>query len=382
MVAYSGIVDMEYGLKASFVKILGADGEPISTQTLSEDTAYAIRAAAFDPINHQFLLLWVPPSLYMPNGAVLGADGSPLGPVVTVADFYVKNLDATFEAANQRYLVVGDHTWNPYGQIGQQLELDGTRHGDYFLIAQVELYSDGLFVASGSPGKSLVVWGDGDDIFGSIVETAPPAPTVSLSSTSLTFAPQPVKTTSGPQTVTLTNTGSADLTITSITRSGDFSQSNDCTTSPIAAGGTCTTSVSFAPTVAGTRSGTITITDNTADGTHAISLSGTGTDFSISASPSPQTVKAGKATTYSLSVTPLSGFTGAIALSCSGAPTGATCRISPASVTLNGTSSSTATASVTTKSGKKGTPKGSYGLTFTAAYGTLLHSATATLVVK
>jgi hypothetical protein len=51
-------------------------------------------------------------------------------------------------------------------------------------------------------------------------------------------------------------------------------------------------------------------------------------------------------------------------------------------VTLNGTSSSTATASVTTKSGKKGTPKGSYGLTFTAAYGTLLHSATATLVVK
>jgi hypothetical protein len=54
------------------------------------------------------------------------------------------------------------------------------------------------------------------------------APAVTLSAASLTFANQAVGTTSAPQTVTLSNTGTALLTITSIAASGDYIQSNTC----------------------------------------------------------------------------------------------------------------------------------------------------------
>ena len=54
------------------------------------------------------------------------------------------------------------------------------------------------------------------------------APLVSLSPTSLTFAPQLVGAGSGAQSVTLSNTGNAGLSISSITVSGDFSQINTC----------------------------------------------------------------------------------------------------------------------------------------------------------
>src|SRR5260370_42324695 len=51
--------------------------------------------------------------------------------------------------------------------------------------------------------------------------TSGPAPVVSLSATSLTFASQTVGTTSAAQSVTLSNTGNASLSLTSISASGD-----------------------------------------------------------------------------------------------------------------------------------------------------------------
>src|SRR2546426_285047 len=116
-------------------------------------------------------------------------------------------------------------------------------------------------------------------------------------------------------------------------------------------------------------------------GSTSSALSQVVSDFSIAVAPSSRTVKAGKSTTYTLTLTPVSGFTGTISLSCSATPPAGTCSVSPASVTLNGTSSSSATVTVTTAPGKKGTPKGTYTLTFTGAFGTLQHSSTAILVV-
>src|SRR3989454_3552691 len=116
-------------------------------------------------------------------------------------------------------------------------------------------------------------------------------------------------------------------------------------------------------------------------GSTSSALSQVVSDFSIAVAPSSRTVKAGKSTTYTLTLTPVSGFTGTISLSCSATPPAGTCSVSPASVTLNGTSSSTVTVTVTTAPGKKGTPKGTYTLTFTGAFGTLQLSSTANLVV-
>src|SRR5438876_110504 len=102
------------------------------------------------------------------------------------------------------------------------------------------------------------------------------APLVSLSPTTLTFSSQTVGTTSSPQNVTLTNTGNSSLSITSITISGDFAQTNTCG-STVAAGANCSISVTFTPTTTGTRTGVVTITDNATGSPHSVSLSGTGT---------------------------------------------------------------------------------------------------------
>jgi hypothetical protein len=84
-----------------------------------------------------------------------------------------------------------------------------------------------------------------------------------------------VGTTSAAQTVTLTNTGTGSLSITSLLPSGDYGQANTC--GPfVAAAGNCTISVTFTPTAVGTRTGAITITDNAANSPQSVSLTGTG----------------------------------------------------------------------------------------------------------
>lgn len=98
---------------------------------------------------------------------------------------------------------------------------------------------------------------------------------VTLSANTVTFPSQTEGTTSVAQTVTLTSSGTAPLTITSIVASGDFAVTHNCGTS-VAAGANCVISITFTPTALGARAGTITITDNANPRTQTITLSGTG----------------------------------------------------------------------------------------------------------
>jgi len=140
--------------------------------------------------------------------------------------------------------------------------------------------------ASGSP-QSVALSGTGT------------APAVTLSPTSLTFASQTVNTTSAAQSVTLTNSGSAPLTINSIavtgTNSGDFAQATTCPISPstLAAGAKCTISVTFTPAATGTRSASVTVTDNAADSPESVALSGTGVTGSPAVTLSPTSLSFG-----------------------------------------------------------------------------------------
>ncbi len=105
---------------------------------------------------------------------------------------------------------------------------------------------------------------------------APVGPTAILSTPTLAFAPQQVGTTSAAQTVTLTNNSSTALSISSITASSGFAETNDCGTS-LAAGANCTLSVTFAPTTFGQLTGTVTLTDTASSGsTQTINLKGKG----------------------------------------------------------------------------------------------------------
>jgi hypothetical protein len=193
-----------------------------------------------------------------------------------------------------------------------------------------------------------------------------------------------VKMTSSAQAVTISNTGAAALNLSSITTSGDFAQTNNCGAS-VAPGGQCTVSVTFTPTVGGTRSGALTISDDSLSGSpQTVTLSGSGLDFSISATPSSITVSAGNTANYTTTAKAVGGtFNSAIGFSCSGLPTAATCAFTPASVTPGSGSASTKITITTTKrhSGS-GTPAGTYTITVIAASGSLQHSITITLIVN
>ena len=121
---------------------------------------------------------------------------------------------------------------------------------------------------------------------------------VSLSPASLSFASRAIGTTSTGKSVTLTNNQTVPLTISSISPSGDFSQTSTCPSSPntLSAGTTCTISVTFAPTAPGTRTGTLTINDSASTSQQTVGLSGTGTlsgMLSISIVPANPTLTAG-----------------------------------------------------------------------------------------
>jgi hypothetical protein len=111
-------------------------------------------------------------------------------------------------------------------------------------------------------------------------------PAVALSPTSLSFGNQEVNTSSPPQKVTLTNNGSASLSMTGITVAGaSFTETNNCGTS-VPAGKSCVISVTFTPPGSGSKTGTIYITDSANPPNQMVSLSGTGTQPVVTLSPS------------------------------------------------------------------------------------------------
>ena len=92
-------------------------------------------------------------------------------------------------------------------------------------------------------------------------------PGVSLSPPSLSWGSVKVGVTSAPKTTVLTNTGTATLTFSSITVSGDFALVTGTKTcgkpvGSVAPGATCNIKVTFTPTQKGLRSGAVTINDN------------------------------------------------------------------------------------------------------------------------
>ena len=176
---------------------------------------------------------------------------------------------------------------------------------------------------------------------------------VTLTPTKLTFTTQLIGTTSKAQTVTLKNTGNATLTITSVSTTGDFSQTNTCGSS-VAAGASCTLSVTFKPTTKGNRTGTLSIADNAPASPQTVSLTGMGTvvkfapatlnfgSVPVGQSSTPKTTTLTNTGTTSLSITSVS-FTGTAAGDYSQTNTCGTTVAAGASFTISVTFMPTAT---------------------------------------
>jgi hypothetical protein len=143
--------------------------------------------------------------------------------------------------------------------------------------------------ASGSP-QSITLTGTG-------LQSA-----VTLAPTSLAFSSQAVGTSSAAKAVTLKNTGTATLTLSSImitgANGGDFSQTNNCGGS-VASGGKCAISVIFSPTANGSRSASLSITDNAQGSPQTVGLSGIGTGPAVKLAPASLTFSVQKVGTTS-----------------------------------------------------------------------------------
>ena len=178
-------------------------------------------------------------------------------------------------------------------------------------------------------GKVYVGTTNGVGVFGLLGLNAAVLPSA------LSFGGQLVGTTSSAQSVTLTNPGQSSLTITTIGVSGDFSETNNCG-GALAAGMNCTITVTFMPTAGGTRTGSLSISDNASGSPQTVGLSGSGEDFSMGAGSggsTTATVSPGQPAMYTLSVGGEGGLNQTVTFTCAGAPSEATCTVSPGTLT-------------------------------------------------
>jgi len=188
------------------------------------------------------------------------------------------------------------------------------------------------------------------------------------------------------QTVTAGNSASYTA---AITPSGGFTASVTLSVSGLPSGATARFSVN---PVAGSGNSTLTVntSSSTPTGSYTLTITGTSTSpslthsttvtlvvnsFSVSASPSSETVTRGSNAAYTVTVTPINGFTGTVSFRISGLPTNSTATFNPTSVKGRGTS----TLTITTNSS---TTTGTFSLRIRGTSSRASHNVTVQLVVQ
>jgi hypothetical protein len=142
-------------------------------------------------------------------------------------------------------------------------------------------------VGSTTPVLTAATYGRG--IFTANLTPPPPTTTTAAASpASLTFIGTPVGTLSAPLTLTIENTGTIALATTSITVSGDFTETDNCVNQSIRAGSSCAIQVEYIPSALGQSSGSLTLFANIQGGQLQAGLEGTGTPSgTVTLSPNP-----------------------------------------------------------------------------------------------
>jgi hypothetical protein len=125
----------------------------------------------------------------------------------------------------------------------------------------------------------------------------PDASGLTVAPSAVDFGPQGTGTTSTARAVSVTNNGTAAVALSGVSVTGDFAQTNNCGTS-LAGGASCTVTVTFRPTAAGNRSGTLAIANPAAPAT--VSLSGVGVAPGPVLSASPGALSFGAVTVGSV----------------------------------------------------------------------------------
>jgi hypothetical protein len=214
--------------------------------------------------------LWIDPSTLTFENATVGATTPAQKVVIMNTGSAAASLGAI--TATSGFSVTSDPSQpcgtslaatNPGGN-GSWCELDVT-----FTPPASGITLGTLSIRSGEPGSPDTVQLVGST-GGNNVATPP-----TITPGSLAFGYEDVGSTSATQTLTVSNLGPAAITISSVTASGPFPQTNTCGSS-LAAGASCTISVSFAPTVGGAQTGEVAVANSATRTPISAALSGTG----------------------------------------------------------------------------------------------------------
>jgi len=144
----------------------------------------------------------------------------------------------------------------------------------------------------------------------------------------------------------------------------------------VPAAGTSQLTISTSATApAGSYPLTITGTSGSVTHTAAVTLVVSVRDFSLSAGPSSITIFRGQTASYTVSVSPVGGFTGNVWLSVAGTLSGSSVSFSANPVGTPGTST------LKVKTGGL-TTRGTFTLRITGTSGSLVHQATVVLIVR
>jgi IPT/TIG domain len=198
-----------------------------------------------------------------------------------------------------------------------------------------------------------------------------------------------------PTSQTVVRGGSVNYVVTVTPQNGfTGAVSLACSITPSGAGVTVSSCPSPVTITSGPATATITVSASSTATlqTYTVNVSGTVgnttngasaslivQDFSVSVSPSSQTVDTGANTTYTVTVSSQNGFAATVSLSCSAAPAGLTVSCSPSSVNVpaNGSVTSTMTVSVPGSLGA-----GNFTATATGTVGAFSRSGTAGVVTQ
>jgi len=124
----------------------------------------------------------------------------------------------------------------------------------------VSLLHDGTVLAAGGTGP------DGAPLASAERFLAGPGPIVLVSADTLSSPTQLVGTSSGDQSVSVTNVGTRPLLVSGVGVGGahpaDFAATSNCTPAPLAPGSSCSVQVAFTPTVTGLRSAEVSVVDD------------------------------------------------------------------------------------------------------------------------
>jgi YVTN family beta-propeller protein len=235
--------------------------------------------------------------------------GNQTGSFTPTFTFTASNTFTTASIDNLLFLV---DTWQTPWTVGQG---SGNYTGTTTATLQPGFHYLYAYATEGEEATSTSAGPQNSPVIGSIAAYGflVAAPEPSISPSSLNFTSQAVGTASPEQILTLTNSGSVPLSITSVAFSetnAAWSESDTCVlSSPLAPAATCTVNVSFTPSAIGTAAATLVLTDNAGDvvgSQQTVMMSGTGvqatTTTAVTASVNPSSP--GQQVTFTATVTP------------------------------------------------------------------------------